>query len=173
MSEIWKSVVGYEGYYEVSNQGRVRSLDRIATDGRKCCGRVLKLIPIGPHKEKYLSVMLSHGGVVKCVHVHAEVLRAFAGARPAGKEARHLDGHPANNRLTNLRWGTVAENTADKHRHSRMRNRKRHWSAKVGYKEVTLIRKLCARKVLQRVIAARFGIGKQQVSNIARRVHWK
>lgn len=128
MREVWKSVVGYEGYYEVSNHGRVRSVDRIATDGSRRRGQIRKLVPIGVDRQQYLSVVLSRGSKVKCVRVHAEVLRAFRGPPPLGKEARHLDGSSSNNRLGNLRYGTQKQNTEDKRRHGRIPAGARHWN---------------------------------------------
>lgn len=128
MNEIWKPIVGYEGYYEVSSLGRVRSVDRIVTDGSRRRGRLRKLVPIGVDRQQYLSVVLSRGSVVKCVRVHAEVLRAFRGYAPLGYEARHRDGDARNNRLSNLRWGTAAQNLADKRRHGRIPAGARHWN---------------------------------------------
>lgn len=128
MKEKWKSVVGYDGYYEVSSLGHVRSVDRIATNGSRRRGRLRKLVPIGIDRQQYLSVVLSRGGKVQCVRVHAEVLRAFKGPAPDGSEARHLDGDSSNNVVDNLAWGTPAENLSDKKRHGRIPTGARHWN---------------------------------------------
>lgn len=128
MTEIWKSIVGYEGYYEVSNFGRVRSVDRIATDGSRRRGRLRKLVPVGHWRDKYLTVVLSRGSKVRCVQVHVEVLNAFRGLRQQGQETRHLDGNSQNNRLRNLRWGTPEQNMADKFAHGRIPRGRTHWN---------------------------------------------
>lgn len=115
--ERWLPVVGYPGY-EVSDQGRVRSLDRVLTycrDGveihRAHRGRLLSP---GVMQSGHLLVVLGRGNVL-CVH--KLVLEAFVGPAPAGTECCHYDGDPANNRLSNLRWDTRAANMADAVRH--------------------------------------------------------
>jgi len=118
---LWASVPGYEGFYEVSNQGDVRSLTRSVNYGRHdrvtYQGRELKQFVSG----RYLSVKLAKAGVTKTMYVHELVLRAFEGERPKLSERceiRHLDGDKLNNRLSNLKYGTVSENFADRKLHS-------------------------------------------------------
>ena len=119
--EVWKPIAGYEGLYEVSNQGRVRSLDRVVTSSsgqvyaRK--GRTLK---VSPGNVGYPVVGLSRAGVVKNRLVHRLVLETFVGPPEEGLEACHNNGVKTDNRLSNLRWGTSAENTEDIRRHGRM-----------------------------------------------------
>lgn len=119
MTETWLPVPGYEGIYEVSDLGRVRSLDRIDRCGRQLYGRVLKL---RNDKDGYQQFHAG-GSPRRILRVHRLVLLAFTGA-PAGvsTECLHIDGNPANNRLANLRWGTVSENIADQIRHGTHRN---------------------------------------------------
>ena len=123
MTETWKSVVGREGLYEVSDQGRVRSVDRTVhyKDGRtrRLKGRVLK-----PWKNRkgYLLAALYGEGKTRTKFVHRIVLEAFVGDRPEGLETLHIDGNPANNHVGNLKWGTSSENALDKVRHGRHHN---------------------------------------------------
>jgi hypothetical protein len=119
--ELWASVPGYEGFYEVSNFGNVRSLTRFVEYGRHkgmtYKGRDIKQFISG----KYLSVKLSRAGVTKTSYVHELVLLAFEGPRPkvaSRSEIRHLDGNAMNNALNNLKYGTVRENAADKKLHA-------------------------------------------------------
>lgn len=116
----WRPVVGWEGLYEVSNDGQVRSVDRtlVARDGKTYHykGKVLKQVQnaaAGGHMHVYLT----RNSKKTTAKVHQLVLEAFIGPRPKGKITRHVDGDPTNNRLTNLVWGTHAENTADTLRH--------------------------------------------------------
>jgi hypothetical protein len=117
--ETWKPVCGYEGLYEVSDYGRVRSLDRWVRygdgRGRRQPGRVLKLLPDGGG---YLRVNLA--GTTR--HVHSLVLEAFAGRCVVGMERLHGPGGRADNRWPeNLRYGSKSENLgADKHRDGTM-----------------------------------------------------
>ena len=114
--EQWRPVVGYEGLYEVSNCGNVRSLDRriLRSDGlhMRVPGRNLKQTRNGPG---YCRVILSKVGTKpKTVWVHRLVLESFVGPCPEGMEACHNDSDPSNNSLENLRWDTHAANMQDK-----------------------------------------------------------
>lgn len=119
--ELWLPVWGYEGLYEVSSLGRVRSIDRevehptVGIVHRK--GKVLAQNPL--NKDGYLGVGLSRGGTKKKRAVHLLVLESFVGPRPKGKQACHNDGNNTNNRAENLRWDTPKENVADIKRHGR------------------------------------------------------
>lgn len=118
--EIWLSVVGYEGYYEVSSQGRVRSVSRWTKRGCHLEGRVLK--PAAMKAYGHLHVDLWADGAHETRLVHHLVMEAFVGPRPEGMETRHLDGDAANNRLGNLTYGTSSENSYDVVRHGRNHN---------------------------------------------------
>jgi hypothetical protein len=117
--EIWKPVPGYEGRYEVSDQGRVRSLDReieqLSRQGNayKKMVRGIVLRP-GRMPAGHVSVSL---GRFNSHCVHKLVLLAFVGSAPAGCECLHNNGNPADNRLENLRWGTRGDNIRDAVKH--------------------------------------------------------
>lgn len=119
MTEQWKAVAGYEGLYEVSDRGNVRSLDRTITyrDGRvyQAQGQILK--PSYAKDGSYPVVGLSRRGTAVRHYVHTLVLEAFTGPAPAGMECRHMDGNPTNNDRSNLKWGTRYENIHDQIRH--------------------------------------------------------
>lgn len=125
-AERWLPVVGFEGAYEVSDMGRVRSLARqVRALGRRGVertrlspGRVLKLTPHVRSGHLLCSLWLAGTGF--SAWVHRMVLEAFAGPCPEGMECRHLDGNPVNNELSNLVWGTRTENVADTKKHGRM-----------------------------------------------------
>ena len=112
MIETWLPVVGYEGEYEVSDQGRVASLK---THGRM----ILKQQLVA----RYMTVGLWKGGKLKRHKVHRLVLEAFEGECPPDCESRHgLAGRLINTRA-NLSWGTKAENMADYHHRDNRRDR--------------------------------------------------
>ena len=111
MEEIWKDVVGYEGYYQVSNLGRVKSLDRISSNGRKIKGKILSTkVNTPPY---YPRVSLSVNGKMKLVQVHRLVAQAFVyNPDPEHKtQVGHKDESRTNNRADNLEWVTPKENS--------------------------------------------------------------
>lgn len=112
--EIWKPVVGYEGMYEVSSLGRVKSLPRTNEYGRRVNGRFMSIIL---HPSGHTHVKLSIRGNSKHVSVHRLVLFAFDGPPPKGHEGCHNDGNPSNNHRSNLRWDTRSANQYDRVKH--------------------------------------------------------
>ena len=114
--EIWKDIPNYEGYYQVSNIGRVRSLDRIVINslGRKYYykGKILKQHFKHSSKQGYLRVVLVVDGAHKPMSVHRLVAFAFVfNDDPINKNiVNHKDENPSNNKVENLEWCTVKYN---------------------------------------------------------------
>ena len=109
-------IKGHEGSYEVSDLGRVRTIERRVANGvgvRRVSARLRRLY-VGPGK---VSVNLSRRNKPETRSVPRLVLEAFIGPCPPGHEACHNDGNLTNNRLDNLRWDSHIENIADKFRH--------------------------------------------------------
>lgn len=105
--ERWRDVVGYEGLYQVSNHGRVRSVRQIRKPIQdKRDGKVVQLV-----------MTLSKDNVVTTVGIHRLVLIAWVGPPPDGYEGCHKDGNPTNNSVSNLYWGTRADNVNDTLKH--------------------------------------------------------
>jgi hypothetical protein len=115
--EEWRSIAGYEGLYEVSNLGNVRSIAHTTKDrlGRIRCfpGTMLEQSKQGD----YLVVSLCQQGVYRTVTVHVLVLTAFVGSCPEGMEGCHEDGNGRHNAVFNLRWDTHSNNLLDTLRH--------------------------------------------------------
>lgn len=114
MNEKWKDIKNYEGHYQISNHGRVKSLSRwvINNNGvkRKLRERILK---IKPHKRTgYVSVWLSMNSDKKLHSVHRLVAMHFLTPRPGADIVNHIDENPWNNNVGNLEWVTHAENLA-------------------------------------------------------------
>ena len=129
--EDWKPVPGYEGYYEVSNLGQVKSLPRkVNRNGFPMAvpGRVMKQ---SKTSNGYWKVLLSKDGLTKNVMVHTAVAAAFLGARPDGSVIRHLNGDQTDNRAENLSYGTQSDNMRDMERHGR--GKKFHTTCKWGH----------------------------------------
>ena len=110
MTEIWREIPGYLGY-EASSEGRVRSVDRMDTAGRRVKGRVLRP---GVLQNGRLQVVLCGPHGKKQIKVHQAVALAFHGPCPEGMEVRHWpDRDVTNNRPENLVYGTKVENHQD------------------------------------------------------------
>jgi hypothetical protein len=112
--EEWRAIPGYEGSYEVSNLGRVRSLDRITDRGRRWRGRLMNPCPL---QNGYLIVTLWRDGKQRTPLVHRLVLLAFVGPATDSYEALHANGDRADNRIANLSWGTHSNNQFDQVAH--------------------------------------------------------
>ena len=132
-----------------------------------------KIIPtIGA--KGYLAVSLwKVGDRPRRIRVHTLVLMAFVGPRPDGLECRHLDGNPANNHISNLRWGTHRENQLDRRLHGTSNQGEKCNNAKLKVVDVLQIRRRAASGELHRVIAEDFHITRFNISNIVRRYTWK
>lgn len=162
MEETWKPVVGYEGVYSVSDQGRVM---------RNSKGRVLKNV-IGA--KGYAQVSLSMNNVASTHLVHALVMRAHVGPCPAGLEVCHDDGDPANPKLANLRYDTHAANLNDRRAHGTASTNpgEANGQAKLTEDHIRAIRAYPRYKGSRNDIASIYGIGANYVSDIRSRRAW-
>jgi hypothetical protein len=121
--EQWRAVPGYEGLYEVSDQGRVKSVEREVPHGYLGSKRVAQRIMKAPLNNRgYYMVRLCRRAKYENFTVHRLVMLAFVGERPNGLAVRHLNGNSRDNRLTNLAYGTYAENNQDIVDHGRNHN---------------------------------------------------
>lgn len=112
--EIWMPIRGYENLYEVSNLGKVRSLDKLVRNGTGSV-KLMKSKVLKPYIDRYgyLLVTLYKDGKRTTFSVHRLVAMAFqdvCGEYVNGLEVDHLDTNPSNNKATNLRWCTRKEN---------------------------------------------------------------
>lgn len=121
MTEEWRPVVGWEGWYSVSDAGRVRSEERQARTVRGVWTYKSRIRTPVHGRLGHQSVVLSKPGKSQSWLIHRLVLTAFVGPCPEGMESLHWDDDPSNNRLSNLRWGTRSDNLRDMVRNGR------HW----------------------------------------------
>lgn len=119
-NEQWRPIPGYEGLYEVSDHGRVKSVQRRTTFVNRWGQSTQRIVPEKIRSQTvnenggHLYLTLHKDGKRKHWFTHQLVLLAFVGPYPAGcEEIRHLDGDPTNNRLDNLRYGTHTQNVTD------------------------------------------------------------
>lgn len=176
-TESWADVPGYEGFYEVSDHGRVRSVTRTVKVGerkdgttftRRHHGRALTACtPSGG----YPTVVLWKRGVDESKRVHVLVLEAFRGACPAGLACRHLDSNRQNNHLTNLEWGTYSENQMDRVDAGTSNRGERNGQAKLARREVLSIRRQHGLRTQQQ-LADEFNVSAGCIQRILERVTW-
>ncbi len=114
MTEIWRPVLGWEDRYEVSNEGRVRSLCHRGKPRKEPW-----IVSLNLSNNGYLRAHLMRDRKLSVYGVHCLVAEAFIGPRPEGNDCRHLDGNPMNNKAVNLAWGTKQENMRDRDDHGR------------------------------------------------------
>lgn len=168
MTEDWHEIPGHEGY-EVSNLGRVRSWWR----PRKGGGRYRQDQPhfLTPVVNSHGRQKVHLGAQAQNKDVHALVLLAFVGPPQPGQECRHLDGDKANNRLSNLVWGTKQENMADSVRLGTFKGEK-NGRAKVTEETVRQIRAMASSGTSYREIGRQMNLPDLLVGRIVRRVTW-
>ncbi len=116
--EVWQDIPGYEGRYQASTMGRIKSIPHRVRGKNPYTGepfyRMIRETILKPGrycKAGHLSVVLGRGTAGK--PVHQLVMRTFVGDPPNGMEVLHNNGNPLDNRLTNLRYGTRTENILD------------------------------------------------------------
>jgi len=110
--EIWKPIQQYEGAYEVSSEGRVRSLDRVLNTAIRHNSTVLRkgrVLKCNVKRNGYLSVDLSKDNIVRTVTVHRLVAKAFLGEKE-NVQVNHKNMTKSDNRVKNLEWCTGTEN---------------------------------------------------------------
>lgn len=181
-NETWRTVPGYEGHYEVSIDGRVRSLDRqiLRADGKPLTvrGRIMKTAVSG---RGYSRLTLVKDGVQWRAGVHQVVARAWLpaprrriGARRGEFVVNHKDGNKLNNHATNLEYITADANV----RHARAagvlsakgaKNNK----AKLTEDDVRAIRERYSLGEVQTSLAAAFKVNQTTISLIVRRKGWE
>ena len=141
--EKWKPVVGFEGRYEVSDMGRVRSLIKKDSRGQKRSPGILAKTKEkrgeGRVTREFVTLMAKKAVRKQC-SVHKLVVEAFLGKAPEGKEICHNNGNPIDNRLSNLRYDTHKNNEKDKLTHGTSLRGERNPKAKLTKRQAVAIK---------------------------------
>ncbi len=165
--ERWRDVVGYQGFYRVSDRGRVESVSRrVPHRGSGYLTIRQRILRMRRHNQGYVAVDFSKSRKLKSFLVHRLVLEAFVGPCPEGMEVCHEDNDKTNNNLGNLRWGTRESNLRD-----RLFDGRRY---KLEMGEVVEIRRLHATGLYsQQEIGNMFKISQVMVSHIVLEQAWR
>jgi hypothetical protein len=176
IGETWLPIPGWEGLYEVSDHGRVKSLSRVVMHSQGGPKRIRERILSNRIGSSYPMVSLYAAGVSFERQVHELVLTTFVGPCPEGMECRHRDGDKTNARLDNLHWGTHSDNEQDKKLHGTDNRGDKHPLAKLSDDEVCAIRSEYRRwsyhRTNMREICAKYGITQPTLSRIVSRKGW-
>ena len=164
MEERWLPVVGFEGHYEVSDNGRVRSLGKM--------GRESLLLKQTQREEGHLQVSLCKHGIRTEHKVHRLVLIAFGGPAPDGHMCAHDNGIASDNRFSNLLWKTPLGNAADTIRHGRTNRGEKAPNSKLVASDIGRVFDLYRSGARVGAIARWFGMSHQQISKILRKQRW-
>ncbi len=172
--EIWKDIEHYNGVYQISNLGRVRSFNSTGSNSsRRKTPIIMKNIK---DSKGYEVVNLSKNGSKKMKKIHRLIAKAFI-PNPDRKEfVNHIDGNPSNNSICNLEWATSSENK--KHGYdigiTKPVMGSKHGRSKLTESDVLTIRDLHKRKIYSNIkIAEIFGISANYIGEIIRRDKWK
>ena len=170
-TENWKDIAGYEGYYQVSDLGRVRSLNRMVISGnatRTITGKILKpkINPVNG----YHSVMLGMAGRGKYVRIHRLVAQAFIPNLEYKPEVNHINGNKADNRVVNLEWSTHSEN----HIHRIQVLKQISGAAKITQKIADEIRERFANgNITKTALGKEYNLSQQSISLIINHKCWR
>lgn len=174
--EIWKDVPGYEKHYQVSNEGKVKSVARVVAVPRTRWGgagtRAINeaVMALQTDRRGRVFVALRKQGSGKRFTVASLVAAAFIGPRPEGLLVLHGDGDSTNNRADNLRYGSHSDNIEDARQHGTLSQGERQWLAKLTASEVMFIRITDMRGV---DLAKHYGVTAACISAVRQRKNWK
>lgn len=176
--EEWLPIAGWEGYYEVSNWGRVRSVDRYVPILRRHCktykyamGQIRKL---SLTQWQYLAVTLQASKKRRISYlVHVLVLEAFVGPRPIGYDCNHRDGNKSNNHVDNLAWVTHNENMKHAWRTGLHDYSRENPYRKFTDEQIRIVRKQSQQGKTFTAIARECSIDRHRVSMIVNRIIYK
>lgn len=164
MSEKWKWAIGYEGSYEVSDFGRVRSY--------KTKSGQPKMRTLSLNQDGYPNLVLCKNGRQILHRVHALVLEAFIGPRPKNFDGSHLNGIRDDNRLVNLKWCSKKENQSHRKLHGTDCKGETHQNSKLKASDVLLIRELHGGGIGINKLGRMYNVDKTCIWQIAKRKAW-
>ena len=175
--EIWKQIKEWGGFYEVSNNGKIKSKNRIVYNkgNNSYCNIKEKLLK--PNKDKagylYVSFYDKNKNITKSLKIHRLVALAFCEGYEDGLEVNHKDGNKQNNNAENLEWVTRSQNIRDIFKRGRKVNGELSNSSKLMNRDIGIIASLYDSGIKQEIIAKAFGVSQGTISNIIRNKHYK
>ncbi len=182
-NEIWKPIPNFEGYYEASNMGRIKSLDRTIEKPDKKTGKINYMTRRGKifkirfkHNRRYMTIRLSKNRHVLSTPVHRIIAMTFIPNPNNKPQVNHINGIKTDNRVENLSWVNNSENVLHAIDSGLMKYAvgESHGSAVFTESDVLKIRELHASKKYNMVeIGRMFNTNNSRICEIVSRKTWK
>jgi hypothetical protein len=173
--EIWKDIKDYEGHYQVSNLGRVKSLARVVECRKDVfVNKKEKFLSHWDCGKGYRKVKLSKDGIEKSMRVHRLVAETFLQNPELKLEVNHINGVKDDNRVENIEWCTSSENTihALKNKLKISQKGSKHGMSKLTEKDVLKIRQIGKTKTLKD-ISEIYNVDMSLISSVLLNKIWK
>lgn len=165
---MWKDINGYEGLYQISDSGDVKSIYHQGQDGRIVQERLLKPCPVG---KGYLSVCLRKNGKTKREYIHRLVGENFVDNPDKFPVINHIDGDKHNNQFSNLEWVTYSDNNQHAYNTGLKAKGENFYNAKLNRRCVDEIRRNGKYTTFQE-IADKYGVSKATIRDVLTGKTW-
>lgn len=172
MKEVWKDIKNFEGYYQISNLGLVKSLPRTVPGKKK---KTIEGKILNTHKDPrdaYWRAFLRKDGKTTTIAIHRLVYAAFTGPIPEGHHIDHIDGNKDNNKPNNLRALSRSDHRKETVKRFQHAKGVRVGNAKLDEEKVQNIRELLRRGMTHKEVAKRFNVHYSTIGSIASGRTW-